>query len=677
MKFTNGYWLVKDGFTASYASQAYEIEKGEKDLTVYAPEKVIENRGDTLGRTLLSVKYSSPMANVIRVTVSHYQGGLDNAPSFELNEDKSFVPEIQINDDCAIFKSGKLSARIHKGQKWLVEFIDENGNLITKNDSRSTAYISQHKNPDEHLFCKDEKHFIKDELTLSVGQNVYGLGERFTPFIKNGQVVDIWNADGGTSSEQSYKNIPFYLTNGGYGVFVNSAGPVSFELASEKVSRVQFSLPGEELDYFVIYGPTPKEILNNYTALTGRPALPPDWTFGLWLSTSFTTNYDEKTVMSFVDQMAEREIPLSVFHFDCFWMKGFHWCDFVWDKETFPDPKGLIDRLHKKGLKVCVWINPYIAQRSSLFAEGKEKGCFLKKQDGSVWQTDFWQSGMAIVDFTNPEAKEWYRSKLGQLVDFGIDAFKTDFGERIPDDCVYYNKADAVLMHNFYTYLYNKTVFELLEEKKGKGNACLFARSATVGGQKFPVHWGGDCESTFESMAETLRGGLSLGLSGFGFWSHDIGGFEGKPNPSIFKRWLQFGFLSSHSRLHGSSSYRVPWSIDEEAALVAKKFALIKNSMMPYILKAAKEANTCGCPVLRAMFLDFPEDPTCWTLDRQYMLTSKFLVAPIFTEDGNVSYYIPKGKWKHFIDGRELNLEHGRWFAEKYDFMSLPLWEKL
>ncbi|WP_443736682.1 alpha-xylosidase, partial [Treponema sp.] len=482
---------------------------------------------------------------------------------------------------------------------------------------------------------------------------------------------------GGTASEQAYKNIPFYMTNRGYGVFVNNPGAVSFEVASEKVSRVQFSVPGESLEYYVIYGPEPKQILERYTALTGRPALPPKWTFGLWLSTSFTTSYDEKTVMHFIDGMFERKIPLSVFHFDCFWMKGFHWSDFIWDEETFPDPAGLIKRLHDRGLKVCVWINSYIAQRSYLFKEGMEKGYFIKKRDGSVWQTDLWQAGMAVVDFTNPDACKWYASKLRALLDMGVDCFKTDFGERIPEDGIYFNGADPVKMHNYYTFLYNKTVFNLLEEKYGKGNACLFARSATAGGQQFPVHWGGDCESTFESMAETLRGGLSLGLSGFGFWSHDIGGFEGNPPPAVFKRWLQFGLLSSHSRLHGSNSYRVPWSVDEESSEVAKKFAEIKIKMLPYILEAAEEANKTGVPVLRAMMLEFPEDPSCAQLDRQYMLGSKFLVAPVFSEDNKVSYYIPAGKWRHYIDGRELNLECGKWFTEEYDFMSLPLWERV
>lgn len=512
---------------------------------------------------------------------------------------------------------------------------------------------------------------MREQLGLGVGECVYGLGERFTAFVKNGQVVDIWNKDGGTGSEQAYKNIPFYLTNKGYGVFVNHPELVSFEVASERVAKVQFSVVGEYLEYYIINGPTPKEVLERYTALTGRPALPPAWSFGLWLTTSFTTSYDEKTVNSFVDGMAERDLPLHVFHFDCFWMREFEWCNFRWDDRVFPDPEGMLRRLKEKGLKICVWINPYIAQQSALFDEGAANGYLLKKPNGDVWQWDLWQPGMGIVDFTNPAACRWYADKLKQLVDMGVDCFKTDFGERIPTDVVYYDGSDPVKMHNYYPFLYNKVVFEALEEKLGKGSAVVFARSATVGSQQFPVHWGGDCSATYESMAESLRGGLSLCLSGFGFWSHDIGGFENTASPDVYKRWAAFGLLSSHSRLHGNQSYRVPWLFDEEAVDVLRFFTKLKCRLMPYLYSAACEAAQRGIPVMRAMILEFPDDAGCDYLDRQYMLGGSFLVAPVFSEDGSVSYYLPAGKWTNFLTNEVV--EGGRWVSERHGYMSLPL----
>jgi len=556
--------------------------------------------------------------------------------------------------------SGRLTVRVEKAGDWRIEFKDGD-RVITSSGWRGMGIMD----------TDEGQRYIHEQLALGVGECVYGLGEQFTPFVKNGQVVDLWNEDGGTSSEQAYKNVPFYMTNRGYGVFINHPERVSFEVASEKVERVQFSVPGEVLDYFLIYGPSPKEVLTRYTALTGRPALPPAWSFGLWLSTSFTTDYDEETVTHFIQGMADRDLPLHVFHFDCFWMKEFHWCNFEWDRRVFPDPEGMLKRLKARGLRICVWINPYIAQRSALFDEGMEGGYLLQRPDGSVWQWDRWQAGMGIVDFTNPAACRWFGDKLRALVELGVDCFKTDFGERIPTDVVYFDGSDPVKMHNYYTYLYNKTVFEVLEEELGQGEVTLFARSATAGCQQFPVHWGGDCTATFESMAESLRGGLSLCLSGFGFWSHDIGGFEQTASADVYKRWCAFGLLSSHSRLHGSSSYRVPWLFDEEAVDVLRFFTQLKCRLMPYLFGVACEAHEAGVPVMRAMMLEFPGDPGCDTLDRQYMLGDSLLVAPVFTPDGAVDYYLPKGRWTNFLTGQMV--EGGRWVHETHGYLSLPL----
>src|SRR5215207_8843223 len=629
VKFTDGYWLLREGVQARYPAQVYDVTAEPDALTVYAPTRKIEHRGDTLNEPLLTVRCTSPAPDVISVSVSHFLGAIPPRPQFQLRTDPSTQVRIRVDDNQAAITSGVLTARFRRGGDWALEFLAHD-NVLTASTNKAMALITQ-----------SGEDYIREQISLGIGEFVYGLGERFGPLVKNGQVVDIWNADGGTSSEQAYKNVPFYLTNHGYGVFVNHPGLVSFEVGSEAVSRMQFSVAGQTLEYLVIYGPTPAEILRKYTALTGLPALPPPWSFGLWLSTSFTTSYDEKTVTGFVDGMASRDLPLSVFHFDCFWMREFHWCDFAWDNRTFPDPAGMLSRLKDKGLRICVWINPYIAQRSPMFDEGMRHGYLLRKPDGKVWQTDKWQSGMGIVDFANPEAREWYTTKLRALLDMGVDCFKTDFGERIPTDVVLSDGAPPERMHNFYSYLYNQTVFDLLRAHNGEQEAVVFARSATAGGQQFPVHWGGDCESTFVSMAETLRGGLSLAASGFGFWSHDIGGFEGRPDPAVFKRWIPFGLLCTHSRLHGSDSYRVPWVFDEEAVEVLRIFTRLKAQLMPYIYGQAANAAQDGMPVLRPMTAEFPDDPACTHLDRQYMLGDRLLVAPVFTASGETSYYLP------------------------------------
>lgn len=659
MKFTDGNWMHLPGVSAHYASEAHLASDHGDRVRILAPCHPIRHRGDTLSGPLLTVDLSSPLPDVIRVKVTHFEGALEKGPQFEVTENPGET-KCEISEQEVRFTSGKVTAVVSKAGGFSIDFVAD-GKTFAKSPNKGTSYMN---------VAGDQAYSVA-QVSLGVGELVYGLGERFTAFVKNGQTVEIWNRDGGTCSDQAYKNVPFYMTNRGYGVFVNHPGAVSFEVASERTDRVQFSVPGESVEYWVIYGPTPKEVLSKLTALTGRPSLPPKWSFGLWLSTSFTTNYDEETVNSFIQGMADRDLPLSVFHYDCFWMRGLHWCDFEWDPAVFPDPEGMLDRLHQKGLKVCVWINPYIAQASQLFAEAKANGYLVKRPDGSVWQWDLWQPGMGIVDFTNPAAKEWFQDKLARIIDMGVDALKTDFGERIPTDVVWFDGSDPERMHNFYSQAYNQAVWEVLEAKKGKGEAVLFARSATAGGQKYPVHWGGDCWSTFEAMAESLRGGLSLGLCGFGYWSHDIGGFEGLPPAELYKRWVAFGLLSSHSRLHGSTSYRVPWAYDEEAVDVLRFFTKLKHRLMPYLWEKALEAAETGVPMMRSMHTEFPSDPACDTLDRQYMLGDKLLVAPVFTFDGSVSYYLPEGTWTHLISREQVI--GPKWVTETHSALSMPI----
>lgn len=669
MKFHNGCWLLKEGFGSFSPQQVYEIRKGARAVTLCAPASRINHKGDTLGGINLTVTISAPMPEVIRVQTCHYKGARRNAPEFELELPEGQELCCEETESTLTVKSGHLSLVIDK-ENWSMRY-ERDGKLLTKSGWRDLSYVK--KDWTGEAYDKKGQAWMTQALGLSVGEQIYGLGERFTPFVKNGQSVEIWNEDGGTNTEQSYKNIPFYLSSRGYGVFVNHPEKVEFEVGTEQVNKVGFSVEGENLDYFFFNGPTMKEALMRYTDLTGKPSLPAQWTFGLWLSTSFTTNYDEKTVMSFIDGMQERGIPLSVFHFDCCWMREFHWTDFVWDERVFPDPEGMLRRIHEKGIKVCVWINSYIGQESVLFDEGMEKGYFIKRTNGDVWQWDMWQPGLAIVDFTNPEAVRWYQEKLEGLLDMGVDCFKTDFGERIPtEDAVYYNGADPKAMHNYYTYLYNKAVYEVLERRKGKEEAILFARSATAGGQKFPVHWGGDCWSDYESMEQSLRGGLSLTSSGFGFWSHDIGGFESKSTPDVYKRWAAFGLLSTHSRLHGSTSYRVPWLYDEEAVDVVRFFTKQKLTLLPYLYSSAVNTSRTGVPMMRSMALEFENDLNCRYLDKQYMLGDSLLTAPIFNEEGQACYYLPKGRWTNYLTGEVC--EGGLWRQEAHGYLSIPLW---
>ena len=557
---------------------------------------MVRGRYDTLNLPTFNVDITTPAEGVIRVRAEHWQGATEY-PGFPLNADepgnRDYVTvqangngdgEVGVNGADVTLTTGGLTAKVVKGAPWNLTFIGEDGKVLTESAGKSlgrfklgaesnvTAQPVSEFGVTMDGSARDESDvFIAIQLHLSVGEDVYGLGERFGAYVKNGQSVDIWNEDGGTASEQGYKDIPFYMTSNGYGVLVNNRGHVSFEIGSENT---------------------------------------------------------EATINSFIDGMAERDIPLAAFHYDCYWMREFHWCDFEWDKRFFGDIESTLKRLHE------------------------DKGYLVRKPNGEVWQTDFWQAGMGLVDFTNPAAREWFKDKVKALLNQGVDAIKTDFGERIPRDVVWYDGSPKLSMHNWYTQLYNQAVFEAIEETYGKGNACLYARSATVGGQQQPVHWGGDCESTFNGMAQSLRAGLSLTSSGFGFWSHDIGGFEGAfPDPAVYKRWVAFGMLGSHSRLHGSTVYRVPWLFDEEdekngvalvpgqtAVDVVREFTKLKLELMPYVYQLGLQPHVNGTPVMRSMFVEFPDDPACRTLDRQYMFGPSMLVAPVFTYSGEVSY---------------------------------------
>ena len=598
MKFTNGYWMIRDGVDALYAREAYELaaDATTESLNVLAPTSVVRGRYDTLNLPTFNVDITTPAEGVIRVRAEHWQGATEY-PGFPLNADepgnRDYVTvqangngdgEVGVNGADVTLTTGGLTVKVVKGAPWNLTFIGEDGKVLTESAGKSlgrfklgaesnvTAQPVSEFGVTMDGSARDESDvFIAIQLHLSVGEDVYGLGERFGAYVKNGQSVDIWNEDGGTASEQGYKDIPFYMTSNGYGVLVNNRGHVSFEIGSENT---------------------------------------------------------EATINSFIDGMAERDIPLAAFHYDCYWMREFHWCDFEWDKRFFGDIESTLKRLHE------------------------DKGYLVRKPNGEVWQTDFWQAGMGLVDFTNPAAREWFKDKVKALLNQGVDAIKTDFGERIPRDVVWYDGSPKLSMHNWYTQLYNQAVFEAIEETYGKGNACLYARSATVGGQQQPVHWGGDCESTFNGMAQSLRAGLSLTSSGFGFWSHGIGGFEGAfPDPAVYKRWVAFGMLGSHSRLHGSTVYRVPWLFDEEdekngvalvpgqtAVDVVREFTKLKLELMPYVYQLGLQPHVNGTPVMRSMFVEFPDDPACRTLDRQYMFGPSMLVAPVFTYSGEVFY---------------------------------------
>ncbi|THH14331.1 hypothetical protein EW146_g5986 [Bondarzewia mesenterica] len=663
MKFSDGFWLLKNGVKAYHGLQVVQTTEEKDGYSLQVATRYIRHRGDTLGGPLLSIKVHSPTEGVIGVKIDHFKH-IDPLPNIVLFPDVPPVPSVSL---AKLSASSPRQPPIHALTTAAVYDLPYKWTLNTASNASCLAQdLSFNPNPETP---PDTVRYVHSELNMSPGELIYGLGEQFGAFVKNGesitsligrpplsvvnsgcridlfdhisQSVSVWNRDGGTSSEQAYKCVPFYMTNRGYGVFINHPGEVEVEVGSEKVSRVGVSVAGESLEYFLIYGETPLQ-----------------------------------TVSGFLQGMRERNCPVRVFHLDCFIQKQYEWCSFTFDPDNFPDPaKYLTEIKQTYGVQICVWINPYISQLSPIFAEGVKGGYFIRRPNGTPWQWDLWQPGLAIVDFTNPEATRWYTDKLSALIDLGVDSFKTDFAERIPHTgVVYHDGSDPMRMHNVYAVLHNSIVFGLLEKRLGKGQAVVFARAAHAGGQRFPVHWGGDCESTFEAMAETLRGVLSLTLSGFAFSSHDIGGFEGRSPPEVYHRWVAFGLFSSHSRLHGSHSYRIPWEYGEESATYMAKFLEAKHRLMPYLYNLAIKASQIGHPIQRAMFLEFLSDRTTHTLDRQYMLGPSLLVAPVFVGASEESeYYLPAGRWTSFFDPSR-TVTGPAWMNEIVPLNELPVW---
>ncbi|PSN71309.1 hypothetical protein BS50DRAFT_584815 [Corynespora cassiicola Philippines] len=683
-------WLTSPDFTVQYAEEVYSVTPREdgQAVSLLCPAKKIFSRGDTLNMSTISVDIEAEFDGVISLEVTRLSGARRLGPDFDLFPDGKPEVEAELTktDKGTTLTSGSLSATISgDAHTFDVKFHATDGSkTLTSMLSRSVgnAYSPALTTPKQVEDISDRKHYVFTQTELSVGESIHGLGERFGAWNKIGQNIEVWNEDGGTSSEQAYKNISFWISSRGYGVFIDTPDKIDLEIGSERCSRLQTTVEGQRLKWYIIYGPTPKEILTKYATITGKPAKVPAWSYGLWLSTSFTTSYDERTVRHFVEKMKWSQIPVEVFHFDCFWLRAFHWTDFVWDPQFFPDPKGQIERMKEAGLvnKVSVWTNPYIGQASPVFKLAAEKGYLLKKTNGDIWQWDLWQTGMGLVDFTNPDACTWFVECLEQLFDTGVDAIKTDFGERIPTKNVQWHDktVDPSRMHNWYTFIYNKLVFETLQKRYGDDQAVLFARSACAGSQRFPLQWGGDCESTPAALAESVRGGLGLGLAAFASWTSDIGGFEGKPPPWIYKRWVAFGLLCSHSRLHGSNSYRVPWLVDDDSSApencteVLRRWVEFKRRLMPYLYAQAVESFENGWPTsTRAVALEFWEDPTAWYLDREFMVGSQMLAAPVYEEDGTADYYLPPGRWFSFWDGEEK--EGGKWYKEKFGFNECPL----
>ena len=567
---------------------------------------------------------------------------------------------------------------------WFFKLKDREGKTICAENPADIDGLGQREVPSLGFVEQEGEILLMTEsLRLRPDEHLYGFGEKFTRLDKVSQKIVSWTVDAlGSTSERSHKNIPFLLSSYGYGLFLNSSAKITWELGTISCQSYSFFQEAPILDAYFIYGPTLSDILYHYNKLTGPAAVPPKWTFGLWLSS--TGEYrDQNSLENLVDNAERNDLPVDVIHIDTWWMRWHKYCDFNWDREAFPDPESFLGKLNRKRLKVSLWIQPYISVESELFQIGKQRGYFVKNREGEIYIIDYglslaprpdgvvrqatesegWNAPVAIIDFTQPEAFRWFQELARSVLKQRVAVFKTDFGEDIPKDAVFYNGESGATMHNLYPLLYNRAIFEVTQREKGYG--VVWARSAFAGSQRFPLCWSGDPAADWDSLAATIRGGLSVGMSGIPFWSHDIGGYRGIPTPDLYIRWAQFGLFCSHSRMHGDSP-REPWYYGEKALQIVRKYLILRYQLFPYLYSTALKTSQTGLPVIRSMPLAFPDDSNSQDKDFQYMFGPSILVAPVYRKDRKCSVYLPEGEWFDFY-------EHKQHLGPKILKMTVPL----
>ena len=519
-----------------------------------------------------------------------------------------------------------------------------------------------------------------EALTLGHDEMIYGLGERFDSLTRNGRTVDFHNKDAvGTTSRRTYINIPFFMSTKGYGLFLNSAAETDWQIATTDAGALQFSVFEPQMDYFVLCAKKPKDILKLYCDLTGYSKLPPIWSFGLWMSRNSYTSWD--VAEEIARETRAHDIPCDVLHLDTAWFSSDWNCDLRFSTKRFPDPEGHMKKLKENGFTISLWQYNFIPPRPDNlnYAEAVEKGYLAKGENGNRYQLPVkggW-SDDAIIDFSNPEARAWYAEQIRALMRMGAGAIKTDFGEGIPE-AAKYACMEGKYFHNLYTLVYNGTVFDACKDVTGEN--IVWARSGTAGSQRFPIHWGGDSQCTFEALASTLRGALTAGMSGIPFFSHDIGGFIGLPDDELYVRWAQVGLFSSHSRCHGAgdTTYREPWRFSDQACEIFRFYDKLRYSLMPYIYAEAEDCVNTGLPMMRALILEYPEDRNVRCIDDEYLFGRSLLIAPVLkklSESRTRSIYLPAGVWYDYFT-KEKYVSRGEWIEKEVRLETLPIYVK-
>jgi alpha-D-xyloside xylohydrolase len=559
---------------------------------------------------------------------------------------------LKIDDsaDRLIIKTTAIRVVINK-KPWDFRILGPDGRelLAEEADDRrafGTSFVSQPIG----IVREGELTSVVGAFRMSPDEQFYGFGEKFGSLDKRGRQVRCFNQGSGTWTEGEHKNVPFFMSSNGYGVFFNSSYPMLFDMGVRSNATWSFALADRRLDVYFMYGPTYKQIISSYTEITGRPKLPPKWSFGIWMSRH---TYSSRAEMEQVAQrLRDEQLPCDVLKIDTGW---FHKpgrgsvidYDMEWNEQAFPDPAGFISGLRKKGFRVCLFINSWVLSNSAKANEARRLGYLVKKHDGAEHTWDMGsQCPVVAFDLTNPDCRAWYQRQLQALLAQGVSTFFCDWGVDAPIDNAYAGM-DGLQYSNLHSLLYIKTVYEAIEQFT-KESAVVWGIAGWAGIQRYPTTYGGDSRCTFRDMASVLRGGLSAAMSGIGFWGCDIGGFgrveTGPPDPTLYIRYLQHGFFLPFSEFHGIGA-REPWNFGREAVQIYKRYADLRYRLLPYLYAQAHHACHTGIPMLRPMALEFQDDRNTAHLDLQYMLGDSFLVAPVFGHETRRAVYLPAGTW--------------------------------
>lgn len=576
----------------------------------------------------------------------------------EPGKDESW--KVTETENTIVYAGNYGTVQINKNP-WRVVLKDKTGRILSQTVTLRDADSTQVKYAPFSFIKRgsDNARRINPVFTLTADEMIFGCGESATGLNKVGQKVNLFVTDPqGPETDQMYKPIPFFMSNRGYGMFMHTSAPVTCDFGATYIGLNKMFMGDENLDLFVFFG-EPKDILDEYTDLVGKPGMPPLWSFGTWMSR--ITYFSEKEGYDVAANIRKNKYPCDVIHFDTGWFDVDWQCDYKFSENRFQNPQQMLKDLKSQGFHVCLWQLPYFTPKNRYFPELIKKDMYVKNGNGELPYED------VVLDFSNPETVKWYQDKLAGLLNIGVSAIKVDFGEAAPLNGIYASGKSGWYEHNLYPVRYDMAVSEIT--KKLHNENIMWARAAWAGSQRYPLHWGGDAATTNTGMLGTLRAGLSFGLSGFSFWSHDMGGFVKSTPEDLYCRWLPFGFLTSHTRAHGAPPTE-PWLYDSKRVQdVFRKSAEMKYRLMPYVYAQAKECTEKGLPMLRALFVEFPDDPGAWKVDDEYLFGSQILVAPLL-ESGITgrTVYLPEGKW---IDYQTEKVYEGGW--HRIEAGSLPI----